>query len=718
MPTKNRIIFLTLVIITMTSPCFAQNNSDTNDYIYPFRTNDGAWIFCNENGNSSGNERYDQIFEFGESFALVSKNKRWGVISKEGRVIIPWEFDTIRMGFYHSTNIKVGIKTDDKSKFLYGIYSLTGEKITECIYLEIDEYRPELDYNRLITLLSNDAFDVIYVGIKTSNGLNRDYIFPSEKFIISSEELDKLSATNRYVLISPFGIIWNSEHPFHRIRLDHGQNTNLLVNSKNLSALITIQGDTLISSKDYFFIDERRNEIFEKDAFYVRNDKFGVIDFSGNIIVPLVFDQEPLIKNNHPYLVYGMVDSIFRIYRSPTDFTSFENIQHIGFFDLFKKKEILVAFVKDGKKGCLTTKKELFIPPKYEKIIQNFGDNESFFVCSTKRRVNIYSENGELIRTLRGRYERLYDISQWILIRRRKSRIFDLTEMSFVGKGLKLHESSPTISNTAFINGAFSFEVRPTTRHFSPARHFCIIDRKNILHVFSIENHKQIAKKSIPKMLQSIEPIIIEDELVAYEYEYFENRKSSNYYLYKVHLTKSGRDIDSSFNVSYSFDKNRIRAVSSHYYCHYDYEGKLLKRVDYIEIKGIPFIDFDTMFIVKTKEGENMYDANLNKVYPQNFDSLKYVLHQQYYIGFMKGEKHLLIPEQRIDFGVFDEIESLTFWDRKYFILTKNGKKNIYNSSLEMLYEDLDAIDKHYNYFTIQKEGKTLWFTKDEKQYR
>ena len=100
-----------------------------NTNLLAVSTKNDYWGYINLKGDTIIPFLYSDANAFINNFAIV-KNVGYGIINSVGEPIVPFEFDKI---FYVDKQI-VKVYKNDK----YGFYNLSGQKLTDCIYDDLD----------------------------------------------------------------------------------------------------------------------------------------------------------------------------------------------------------------------------------------------------------------------------------------------------------------------------------------------------------------------------------------------------------------------------------------------------------------------------------------------------------------------------------------------------------------------------------------------------
>jgi hypothetical protein len=249
------------------------------------------------------------IYDFAEQFspftqtALVGKGEKYGMITPDGKELIPCKYDSK----FHFSN-GLGIQdyyaiVESKSKF--GIVNLEGVEIVPCKY----EKRIELSEESMIGIIahveSKDLHGIYsvkekrelipcksdkmvkYIGIATDG--TRFFIMSNEGKIGVSTDPFKLAIPCKY-----------DEIDFAKLIRPESKNAEIQVSSDKKVGILNAQGLVLIPCK----YDKIEPSAEAKYRYVVSEKKYGLIDMrSHTLVVPCKYgDAETLWEKEYPRL--------------------------------------------------------------------------------------------------------------------------------------------------------------------------------------------------------------------------------------------------------------------------------------------------------------------------------------------------------------------------------------------------------------------------------
>lgn len=303
---------------------------------------------------------------------------KFGVISDYGSTIIPTEYDYIRKEFNERLYI-VGKKDTINNKLTYGIYD--GLKTANCICK----------------------------GIKKRNKIRFEKNCDNETSPLTSIDYDKIYDYNSsyYILYSSTSSLMGSKKGYYRIYSTRKRDILPVVYdfiNGNYNFLITFKGETdslgnplkglfgLATSNELLEPKYQSLEFSDNILLAKYNDLYGCIDFSGNVVIPLLYDT--LIRKNKYLNCFsfklnnemGIVgDSICNCY----DWFG-------GYGIVFKGTINQEGKPIKGKYGTLNSIKKKYVPVAFDSIIPI---GEMFlFITKKDSLYGLYDfKNGELI---------------------------------------------------------------------------------------------------------------------------------------------------------------------------------------------------------------------------------------------------------------------------------------------------------------------------------
>lgn len=244
----------------------------------------GKFGFINGNGEWVIEPAFEEITEFDEyPFTLVKNQGKWGLINREGKIIIPFQYNKADQGWTYSAAVSI---VEQNGKF--GIVSRAeGKEVIPCKYddpIEFnDTYMPELKVTAvvfidkkmgLITESGREVVPCIYDADKDPFGLldaeNLLYIVRREKKIGAVDTTGQEVIKCNYDLINPQG----------------AEFFDVVINKMHGLYSINERREIIAPFYDQPFSFEGEYAIVQK------NKKYGAIDSTGKVIIPFRFSND------------------------------------------------------------------------------------------------------------------------------------------------------------------------------------------------------------------------------------------------------------------------------------------------------------------------------------------------------------------------------------------------------------------------------------------
>jgi hypothetical protein len=332
--------------------------SEDRAEIYIIKSKKTLRGFIDENGEVVIQPAYENTMPFKKGVSIVQNNFKFNLIDKKGKLLFPDYLDYI---FYADENI-LGIRKDGKS----GYIDMEGKNITPMLYKEIsrfsegkavvENFKEEVGvidikgkivlefqkFNNIYNFKNNCAVFTIddecgNLKAGVINGLGKiviptiyDLIFQDNDgfYHIRENKLDGLIDKNFNVIIKPEyesiyivndtvfivqkdkkqGLVNNKGEIVLPIEFKiHNKNKQKLLATKDsISGFIDLN-KIIFNRTDTFFkvIDNKGHLVSDKrESFIVINEsgKYGVIDYMGNIIIPVKYEE-----------VFGTLFSIYAV---------------------------------------------------------------------------------------------------------------------------------------------------------------------------------------------------------------------------------------------------------------------------------------------------------------------------------------------------------------------------------------------------------------------
>jgi hypothetical protein len=413
---------------------FLKKNKNRIVKIADYRTND-LYHLLSWNGVDVIGDGYDDIFLYGDRYARVKKNHKYGVYDiKKGGFVLPIEYNWIELGTadlmplnkngkigFYDTKFRVKIEPQfsdvHKSNFSGKAYFVDGvqavkESNTKWIFidkagrriskLEVDQVGDYLSrkFVPVITGTSNiyEYVDLVSMrqhklrsyGSMAVDGYLTHYLGGSEYIVTDANGMPALKKT--FDQIFPVGLV-------------NGK-TVFVVKKDGKAGVINLAGNELVPLKfnviELVVGDDGKTIAFKAGiGRSITDRKKGVFDPDGKLIIPVEFGQIERVGGDH-YIARKTASGYKRIsaalYKSDTLNPVFEADDIISF-----KTSKLLSFVKEGMYGIVDLNGKVVVEQKYHYIdeikgslfVEDFGGGES----------SINNFQGETIKTSDRRFK-------------------------------------------------------------------------------------------------------------------------------------------------------------------------------------------------------------------------------------------------------------------------------------------------------------------------
>jgi hypothetical protein len=340
---------------------------------------DGFYGIIDGKGNKMlmVNERYDSFRELAPGKAiLVQKGSYYGVISREGKQILPVEYDSISLldhGYY---------MVEKKNK--HGVITTAQNEVLPIIY----DYVELLPFGNYKVMLGTKC------GIVDEGGW---VIVP-----VAYDEINVIDNGNLYVVYKDglYGMYDRRENVI--LPLEYG---NISWLSTFNYYIVTLDGKTGVIGNDAKEIIPIAFDGLQylKDGFYAwKNGKQGKIDLAGNVDIAFTYDELVkdvtggyIIKNNGKY---GMIDHRGLLILK----AEYDMISEVSYEGLF-------IVQKDKKFGTVNIYGNNVIPVQYDNI--TYDNNLELFVVTKQGKSGVMNSGGMLVLDIKYEDLRLLSIN-------------------------------------------------------------------------------------------------------------------------------------------------------------------------------------------------------------------------------------------------------------------------------------------------------------------
>lgn len=149
---------------------------------YPYKNAEGHWLFIAVDGEQLNGVLYDSIVPFRSRVALVMQNRKWGVIDREGKYIVPPQFDTITFSgsnVYFEGYLIAG-KNFKNGTSAFGLFNPDGSEILPMIFRSIEIIQNKRYYNWFNACIAAQSMDTLMNGGIGMYNLEGKQLLPHE----------------------------------------------------------------------------------------------------------------------------------------------------------------------------------------------------------------------------------------------------------------------------------------------------------------------------------------------------------------------------------------------------------------------------------------------------------------------------------------------------------------------------------------------------------
>lgn len=365
----------------------------TNDYIHVYQN----WkvSLVNLAGKQLFPFLYDEVSFLVEGLIAVRKGLSWGYINSEGKETIPFQYQ-------YTWCFSEGLAFVFRNYFA-GYIDKSGVEIIPCKYLDAKSFS-----EGLAAVQSG-----LYYGYINKEG---NEIIPFEydeaepfKFglaIVASDELyGCIDRNNRKVIPLIYdGISRVSDEYFYA----YGSGKDYLIDhqgkkhhiERNVKALLSSHfvdevPDASIIYSDYQYPNSlMKYQVIEPFNFGFAsarlNNRWGVIDTSGNQIIPCIYDEVSFFDNRCIIVNLNEKEGLIDIQHHfilPLEFDEIGAPDQLG----------VIEVAKDGRKGFMNLSGEIVIPLIYEDIDMDCFCNNGLAVCCDEHHEYVMNRLGDVI---------------------------------------------------------------------------------------------------------------------------------------------------------------------------------------------------------------------------------------------------------------------------------------------------------------------------------
>lgn len=227
-------------------------------------------------GQSIINIEYEQIEKFSETLVRVKQNNKWGIVDTQGKIVLPLQYDEIDIlsdGLARVKQNNLYGFIDSNTKIAIPIQYLKAGRLSEDLISVVAkvEYTPQPQF-----------ID------KTGNVV---LSLPYEYAGSFSDGLATVKKSNKWGVIDKTGKLII---PLNYESIQRFPNNLFFVKINNGNQLINIEGKNILPVEGNFASKNTDGFITLSN----HKNKYGLMDTSGKIIVPMIYDSEPFIHHN------------------------------------------------------------------------------------------------------------------------------------------------------------------------------------------------------------------------------------------------------------------------------------------------------------------------------------------------------------------------------------------------------------------------------------
>ena len=378
----------------------------------------GKWGIKTASDSIVVKPEYDRINSSSTAY-ILQKNGKFGLMSLKAKILLPVKYDSIVIHYFYNKTVQV------KEKDKWGVFDIEGNQVLpikyhEIIYSNIENgisllkksesdpvtlYLKDKKYNKELKHISiyNNAciistqgkhgviaggkevipfqYDTIYTGIKSSP-INRKKL--PVNYTVSNQYVNSftLFKNGKYGLADIAGKIV-LEPEFDEITYDNLRKLYRVRKDKKIGVYFEASG---------FKTDVVYDRISTDGAQYVtliKDNKWGIIDYSGNVILPIEYDKATVMGFNKGFNVTkngksGITDNKGNI----TIPTVYDEINTFTF-----KYDNLYIVTQNNKKGVIDKQNNIIVPIEYDHLF----DREDYIVVIKNDKHGLYSPEGVMV---------------------------------------------------------------------------------------------------------------------------------------------------------------------------------------------------------------------------------------------------------------------------------------------------------------------------------
>ena len=378
-------------------------NNDSFGYYSAKKDNLFSIFFSKSKSKKVTSFEFNRIFTDGYGVIMASKDKKAGVFSLDGEIIVPFEYDDDYIAQYTGIGYRV---TKEKKK---GVVNKKGIEIIPPLYDDISTL--SLGSLSFLVVTLNDKKGVFNIEGEAIIPVEFEWIGEENKMfkVVTSSPQRKfgLFDSNGKIILTPI-YDWIDQFDVRESRLTlikkENDSYNFMDQNKNIVLKNNFKNFAFILD-EYQFINplpDQRNEKFIKISS--TNGKYAIFNTKSHQLISS-FDYENVFQTfetlKHTYFsvqkgkMVGLIDDTGKIIL-PFQYSAIQlNLINLDLEDL-EEQNCLIVVAKNNKYGVVNLKNEVKIPFIYS-YIQRIADWEVLFKAKKGTKYQIITKLGKTI---------------------------------------------------------------------------------------------------------------------------------------------------------------------------------------------------------------------------------------------------------------------------------------------------------------------------------
>ena len=277
---------------------------------------------------------YEYIEPLSSKRFKFKKNGEWGVVDSYGNIIIDSKYKSICCETEAFIKVETSIQNGSCTEARYGLYNEDGNLIIQeqCKNIVVVEHETQVFVIATINgkqgVYDNKGSKIIptiYDRIDLKEGYFMCHILEHQDSYYSYQER-KIKSTNKYNLRGEQLLALNEKQilvvPAEYDLAYPSVNGLIIVIKEGKWGMINMLNDVIVEPQ-YSIIDSLDSSLarvgksekdyhiyFQEDRWYIKNAKYGLIDTSGEVVLPLEYEHIELWDNGYYYVENGSMHQI------------------------------------------------------------------------------------------------------------------------------------------------------------------------------------------------------------------------------------------------------------------------------------------------------------------------------------------------------------------------------------------------------------------------